>query len=366
MNCNRKTIGSWRRRVAPCLCLLGLLVLLLPSTAAATYDPVGAGATTIHLSRSFVRHLHSEGVKLGVAKGAELRGNSVSFPTSAGRIDPLNGLGRVKHEGALLLIQGRHRVPLRGLILKTAARRSPLSAKVGGGQLKLASAKRLAIDRSGFGMKVRATGLRLTAAAALRLSRKLHSIGALAAGEALGTALTRVEPQLAAVAATGVAYLTLDPGLLAKLNQLHVSLNPIHPAEHLGTAFNLPIAKGQIAPDGSSGEVDTGGAIEGLQLGSGQIFWQELGIDLTTGTLIAEVDVEPAPPYPGKVGRIAIAGLVPTSVSSDPANRTVSVSAALFLSETAAAQLNQAYGEGKPVFVPGEPLGTISALVTAE
>jgi hypothetical protein len=75
----------------------------------------------------------------------------------------------------------------------------------------------------------------------------------------------------------------------------------------------------------------------------------------------AEVDLEPTPALPGKLGRLGIFDLGPTAVASDPAARTISVSGApLALNAAAAAHLNQAFGEGKDVFAAGEALGTLS------
>lgn len=57
---------------------------------------------------------------------------------------------------------------------------------------------------------------------------------------------------------------------------------PVAPAERApGPVFTVPlISEGTTAPDAASGVPRTGGALEFLQLGSGQVFWQELWFDL--------------------------------------------------------------------------------------
>ena len=53
------------------------------------------------------------------------------------------------------------------------------------------------------------------------------------------------------------------------------------PAEHAGPTYTFPIAtEGQIAPHGDSGTLRTAGSLEFLRLGAGQIFWNELWLDL--------------------------------------------------------------------------------------
>lgn len=358
-----------RRGIALAASALLALPLLLPATSrAALYDPVGQGATTIHLAAPFARDLRRAGVKLKATQGAKLKGRSVRFPAEAGRIEPARGLGKVKHGGALQLTRGPRKILIRRLIFQSAARRSPLAAKVGGGQIKLATSRPVRVGRLRFGIKAKAVGLLLTANLASRLDRKLGVGGAeaLKAGEPLGTAVTVVEPSLAAIASTGRLDLTPDQGLLDKLNALHVALNPIFPAEHLNGVFSFPIDGGRIAPDGSSGYVATQGSLEALQLGGGQIFWREPFLELESLALSAEADVEPAPPYPGKVGRLAVAGLTLTGLDPEPNKRTVKVSGTVALSGDAAGEMNEAYAQGKPEFSAGETLGSVSGVVVGE
>ncbi len=156
--------------------------------------------------------------------------------------------------------------------------------------------------------------------------------------------------------------MVFDPAFVQKLDQRFVSLNPIFPAEHVGSSFSFPIvAGGSLAPDGAEGTLRTGGAVELLQLGGGQVFWKELWLDLGSRSDSAEVDLEPTPAFPGKLGRLGVFDLGVASVASEPKARTISVAGApLSLNAQAAAQLNQAFGAGQPLFSAGEAVGSVS------
>lgn len=341
-------------------------LLCLSPLARADYDPLGSGATKLSLDKGFLALLKQNGVKLSAVAPAKLEGATVSFPVSGGKFDPTAAKGTVEHEGALLFKAGNHSIPLRALQLKTTQRHSPLSAKVGGNQLKLAAAKGLAVSREGFGDRVKVSSLSLSAKLATRLAKKLRLPGVFQEGQPLGQTLTKAQPETVTVLGQGRATFTLDPGILAKLGSLFVALNPIFPAEHQGPVFSLPIFGGTIAPDGSSGRIETSGSLELLQLGGGQLFWAEDWLDLGAKTASPEVDLEPSPPYGGKVGRVPIAelSLSGAAISSDPKARTVTiVGASLVMQAQTAATFNEVFAkpQGKDgVFAAGEALGSVS------
>lgn len=162
----------------------------------------------------------------------------------------------------------------------------------------------------------------------------------------------------------GQATLAPDPPILAKFKSLFVSLNPISPAElSPGPVFHFPIVPGsQIAPDASSGTLRLGGAIELLQLGAGQVFQKEFWLDLAAKDASSEVDLEPTPAFPGKLGRIGTyaIGMGGASVVSEPKARTITVSNALFTLDASTAQsFNEAFAGGSPTFAAGEVFGTV-------
>jgi hypothetical protein len=56
-------------------------------------------------------------------------------------MDPTLGQGEIDQQGTLVFQSDRKKVPLRNLVLKT--KHSPLIAKVGGSQLKIATSSKL-------------------------------------------------------------------------------------------------------------------------------------------------------------------------------------------------------------------------------
>jgi hypothetical protein len=350
--------------------LLGMLaavsaLLCLAPLAQADYDPLGTGQTKLTLDKSLLSLLKANGVKLKAVAPAKLKGGAVSFPISGGKFDPTAAKGFVEHEGALVFQAGSRSVPLKAPQLKTTSKHSPITAKVGGSQLKIATASSLKATRSGFGEKVAVSGLDLSAKLATRLSKKLRLRDVFKAGLPLGVTATKANPLTISVLGQGRASLTLDSAFQAKLASLFVAVNPIFPAEHPGP-FTLAIFGGTISPNAKQGTVETEGALEFIQLGGGQIFWGENWLDLPNGSLSPEVNIQPAPPFGGKLGRqgVAALSLAGAKVAADSKARTVAVEgAALSLSGSSAQQFNEVFAkpQGKSnVFASGEAVGSIS------
>ncbi len=350
------------RRAFVVLIALGCLAAQ-GTSAQADYDPLGSGTTKLTLDQSFLALLKQSKVKLSALAPAKLKAGTVIFPVTGGKFDPLAAAGTVEHEGALLFkAASGASIPLKALQLKTTQRHAPFSAKVGGSQLKLASAKGLAVSRQGFGDKVKVSSLSLSAKLATRLAKKLRLKATFKAGQPLGSTLTKAEPETIAVLGKGKVSLTLDPGFKAKLDSLFVAVNPIFPAERPGP-FTLAIFGGTIAPDGSAGTLQTQGSLEFLQLAGGQLFWAEPWLELAAHAASAEVELQPSPPYPGKLGRLGIAAISGGGVSADPKAGTVTVAGlALSLDAATAQAFNEVFAkpQGKEgVFVAGEALGTL-------
>jgi hypothetical protein len=343
--------------------------LLLAPAAQAAYDPLASGTTKLTLDKSFLKLLKQNGAKVSAVAPAKLKGTTASFPVSGGKFDPVSSKGTVEHEGALRFSSKAGSIPLRALQLKTTQKRSPFSAKAGGGQLKIATAKSLSVTRQGFAEEVKVTKLSLSQKLATRLAKKLKLKGVLKEGLPLGSAVTKANPETINVEGKGRVSLALDPAFAAKLDSLFVAVNPIFPAERPGP-FTLQTFGGTIAPDGSQGTIETSGALEFLQLGGGQVFWKEPSLDLTAKVLGAEVEVLPSPPYAGKAGRVGVAGIAAAGFSADPKQRTVSLSAAALLLDAGTAQaFNEVFAkpQGREgVFVAGEAVGVVSFVVEGE
>ena len=342
------------------------LAALTPPAQATTYDPLGTGTTKLTLDKRFASFLKRDGITLSASAGAKRKGSAFTLPVSGGNMDPTLGQGEIDQAGTLTFQGDRKKVPFRNLVVKT--KHSPLIAKVGGGQLKVATSAKLSSKREGFGTSFSAKALKLTAKVATRLNKKLRPKVPFAVGQPLGTLSSNAQPRLVTILDQGRATLVFDPAFVAKLDSLFVSLNPIFPAEHQGSTFSFPIIlNGSLAPNGTEGTLRTGGSVELLQLGAGQVFWHEPWLDLGARVDTSEVDVEPTPAFPGKLGRIGAFDLGATTVSSEPKARTISVSGApLTLQASTAKTLNEAFAPGKEEFKAGEGVGALSFVAVGQ
>jgi hypothetical protein len=361
---------GWGRALLVAITALAVLQAFVP-LAQATYNPLASGTTKLTLAKPFLTLLKANKVKLSGIEGATFKHGVVSFPVSGGKFDPTTANGFVEHAGALFFKVGAKKVALSALQLKTTQKHAPFSAKFGGGQLKMASAKSLAVTREGFADKVAVQTLKLSSKVATRLNKKLRPKNAFKAGQPIGSAITKANPQTVAVQESGRASFTFDPGMAAKLQSLFVAINPIFPAEHPGP-FTLPIFSGTISPDASEGTVQTLGSIEAVQIGGGQVFLREAWPELGAGAYSPELELAPSPPYGGKVGRVPVAALslAGAGVVANPAARTIAVTnAALSMGANLAQAFNEAFakplGKGE-VFHAGEALGTISFRAQAQ
>lgn len=340
-----------------------LLSLCLVPQAKADYDPIGSGTTKLILDKGFLAELRKQGVKVSAKAPAKLKAGAITLPVFGGEIDPTIEKGTIEAEGTIVFSKGSRTLPLRKIEVK--AKKAPLYAKVGGGQLKLTEAKSTSFKRQGFGSSFQAKAMSLTQKVATRLNKKLRTKDLFHEGQLLGTLKSTSEPKLTTILPQGQATITPDPQILAKFKALFVSLNPISPAElSPGPILRFPIAGGgKLAPNGSEGTLRTGGAIELLQLGAGQVFEKEYWFELAPRQILAEVDVEPTPAFPGKLGQIGVFGIdmARASVSSDPNSRTISVAnAPLTLAAQTAQTFNQAFAGGAPTFSAGEAFGVVS------
>jgi hypothetical protein len=349
-----------RRQAGAVTALIAFALLAAAPQAQATFDPIGTGTTKLTLDKRFLSFLKADGVTPTASAGAKRKGAAISLPVSGGNVDPTVGQGEIDQAGTITFQSQRKRVPWRDLVVKT--KHSPLTAKVGGSQLKLATSSKLSSKRDGFGTAFGAKALKLSAKVATRLNKKLRPKVPFTQGQLLGTLTSNAQPALVTILEQGKATVALDSAFVAKMDAHFVSINPIFPAEHLAAGFTFPIIVGsQIAPDASQGTLRTGGAIEFLQLHAGQVFWHEPWLDLGARSDTAEVDVEPTPTFPGKLGRVGILDLGAATVASEPKARTISVSgASLTLQAQAAKTLDEAFAAGKEDFRAGETVGAVS------
>ncbi len=369
MSESSKQSWGWGRGMAAIATATALLVLLaFVSLASAAYDPLGSGTTKLTLEKSFLAFLKADRVTLSATAPARLRAGAFTLPVSGGEIDPTIGKGTIEQVGALLFKSARKKVPLKSFVVKT--KHSPLIAKVGGSQLKVATSSKLTFAREGFGTDFSTKKLKLSAKVAERLNKKLRPNTLFSAGQVIGSTASRTQPQTITILATDKATLAPNPQTFAKLHERFVSVSPIFPAEAGGGLFTFPIIPGgAIAPNAAMGTLKTGGSMEFLQLGGGQVFLHEFSLNLGEASASVEVDVEPSPPYAGKHPPAAALSLNMgvATVSSDPSARTITLSGATAtFSPSLATSFNEAFAKGEAVFKAGEALGTFSFTVQGQ
>jgi hypothetical protein len=351
--------------------LVAAVALASASSARATYDPIGSGQTTLRLAPSFLSTLRAAGVKLSAVAPASLAGGRVSFPVAGGKLDPVSIRGTLEHGGALVFEAGGKSLPMKALQLKTTQAGSPLSAKFGGGKLKLAATSTLTTERSGFGLAMKVSKIRLSGKVATRLEKKLGLRGVFAPDELLGTAVSEAQPGTVAIKAGGREELSIDPAFAGKLAGLFVAVNPVSPAEH-PAAFTFPIGGGTLAlsPGIPAGGLKTDGALEFIQVGGGQFFARELEVDLSDAVANGESQLvlSSSGPGPDQVGPIF--GLGAATPMTEPAARTIGVAGLPLTLEPGTAQaFNEAFCVPihKPnMFSAGETLGTVTFTAQAE
>ncbi len=349
------------------LAIAGCLGLSTPAGAAAAYDPVASGSTKLSLAKPFAKLLAGNGVRILLKGGASRQGKTIVLSAAAGEVDPRLGTGTVENAGTIIFARGRRQLPLRRVTFK--AKRAPLYAKVGGSQLKVATAASLGDRRVGFGTAFTASGLRLTAKAASRLGKKLGLRGVFRSRQLLGTLESSTQPRTLHLEEGGRVQFAIDQAFKQKLDDRLVSVNPIAPAELApGPVVSFPIGlESTLAPDASSGTLKLGGSIELLQLGNAQIFWRELWLQPEISSLLLESEVLPTPPHPGKQPQAPLLGVGSGAVDSNPASRTIEAGLlGVTLTEAAAASLNEAFGGSSDVFAGGERIGSISIKAIAE
>jgi hypothetical protein len=181
----------------------------------------------------------------------------------------------------------------------------------------------------------------------------------------------------------GNVVLTPDAALLAKFEAKGVKMPsgfaPIAPATAPATTtLRFPITGGTLAPDGSSGKLGSAGGIEitkKTETLSPQVKLKSLELDFGSKGMTVELEILPAPPFPGATGRTSIADLtLPTSsVVANPATRQIAINGAeAKLQAVAASTLNSVFDQPAPEpppssnFVVGDPFGTISLLAQAQ
>jgi hypothetical protein len=379
-----------RDLLATAMFAVAAVFLTSAPVASAASDPLAGGATTIELGPGFLKKAGKRGVKVLGLSPASVSGSTVVLPVAGGGLDPLSGQGSVAHAGEIKFKHGKRTARVGPLVLDTAT--ASLNGTVVGKAVKFASVEGLSYARNGFGVDLAIERLTLTGTAAKLLNAKLGFVAKkgkakgkkprragtskkakapkkpFAAKQLLGSARSATQPLTVTILPSGKAKLLPDIETVTKLFMAGATVELVPPAEaEFGPppAVNLPISGGLLAPNGSTGVLQTLG---GQKISKGSVatiatnFWFDLGLKAAS----AELEVTGFPGAPGNVGRApnSLLDLSAASFAADPAARTISVGNAIMrMTAEGAASFNSLYGTE---FKAGDPLGSVSFTAQAQ
>jgi hypothetical protein len=339
--------------------LIAMLVIV-PIASAATPNPIASGTTTLTINAKLLKSAKKSGIKITAVKPAKIKGSKATFAVTGGEIEAATGAGTVTHSGGLKITWGKKSVTLKSFTVSTSAK--SLSAKIGGKTVKVASLTGVSATRLGFGNGITAKSVKLTKAGANALNKKLTPKPTktkvkkngktivktvkvkppFKANTVLGSSNTEVEVKTDNVIAKESMVFNGDATLLGKLADVGVKIELISPTTASGTTFTSPISGGTIAPNGSTGAVNSSGGLKLVQVLptgptssiSTSITLANIGVDLAAKTagveVIGESNAESEGKKPlnvGNLGRSSIADLTITGTTPSPATRTVGVTA---------------------------------------
>jgi hypothetical protein len=377
------TYGLQRGRSWPIalLAIAAALFAIAPAASAAR-DPIASGTTDLHMKNGFLKKLSNLGVGVQPVGGGSVSGKKIALTVDGGKLNPVDAQGFLETRGGFKLDSGKQAVPVTQLTVNTV--KGAVFANVAKARMQLGTIVPPTTAREGFGANLKAVKVSLTEKATRRISNRLGLQGAkrLNPGRVLSNLYSSAQPETVTVLPQGNATLLLNSIALDKLEAKGVKvpqgLTEIAPAtKPKPTSLEFPIGGGTLAPDASKGSVETTGGLQILKETdtlSPTMRLRNLFVDFGAKTASAELEILPAPPFPGAAGRSSIVDIVlpPNSVMADPVKRTITVQAGeARLQATTASTLNDVFNQPAPApppssnFVVGDPLGTLSMTVQA-
>ncbi len=369
--------------IGTAILVASFLVLASASAASAARDPIASGATDLHMKKGFLRKLSNAGITVTGIQGGTTTGNKVGLTVGAGMLDPTNIQGHIEPQGGFKLSLGNRGVPIYGLTVNTV--KGSVYANVAKAHMQFATFANPVVTREGFGVNFKSVQLVLTEKATRRISNRLGLKGnqRLNPGRVLSNLYASAQPKTVTILPQGAAVLTPNAATLAKFAAKGVKLPsgiaPIAPATApTATTLQFPIAGGTLAPNGSEGTLQTLGGVQITKKAeklSPTVKLNNIAIDFGTKAATVELEILPAPPFPGATGRASIADLtLPAgSVVANPGTRQIAVTGAeAKLQAVAASTLNSVFNQPAPEpppssnFVVGDPFGTFTLVAQAE
>lgn len=360
-----------------------ILLLAFVPAASAARDPIASGATDLHMKKGFLRKLSNAGITVTGVRGGQTSGNKIGLAVRSGMLDPTNVEGHVEAQGGFKLSLGNRGVPIYNVSVNTV--KGSVYATIAKAHMQMATFANPILTREGFGANFKSTQLVLTEKATRRISNRLGLRGhqRLNPGRVISNLYSSAQPQTVTLLPQGTATLTPNQAMLAKFAAKGVKLPsgiaPIAPATApTPTTLQFPIAGGTLAPDGTAGTLQTSGGVmvtKETKTVSPQIRLLNIAVDFGTKVATVELEILPAPPFPGATGRASIADLTlpANSVAANPGTRQIAITGAeAKLQAVAASTLNSVFNQPAPEpppssnFVVGDPFGTFSLVAQAQ
>jgi hypothetical protein len=361
--------------------LLVALLAFVPAASAAR-DPIASGNTDLHMKNGFLRKLANAQIQIAGVGNGNASGSKVSLAVNAGKFDPTKTEGFLESEGGFKFTRNNRSAPITGLNVNTV--KGSVYATVAKAHMQFATFGAPAGAREGFGANLKSGQLTLTAKAAQRISNQLGLQGnQRIESRVMSNLYASEQPETVTVLPQGSATLTANLNTLGKFKakgvELPQGITAIAPAtQPTATSFAFPISGGTLAPNATAGTVTTTGGVQILKKAktySPTVVLKNIIVDFKENTATVELELLPAPPFPGAVGRSSIVTVAVESknVVTNPTARTIAVTNATAALQAVAAQtLNSVFNQPAPEpppasnFVVGDQLGTFSMTVQAQ
>jgi hypothetical protein len=337
-------------RALPLAATAALAAAPAAGAQSATTARVADGQTMLQVDRGTARVLNGNGVRLDLLGPARNGASGLTFPVTGGSLDPRTLRGAVDHSGGIRFRAGGRRVDLRELRYTIGARRSTLSAVVGGRRITVLSLSlRRARVAAGGPLTRSAARIRanLTSGAARALNRAFD-VRLFAGGLRIGTVRTQVELG-DAVLGGGATTLALDPGAASALSSLGITPGVVGRARAGASGLAFPVTGGKVDAGTLAGTISHAG---GIALSRG-----DTRVELTD----FEIGIDETPALSARVGgrRVEILSLDVSAIRRGARRGTITVDGVVGrLTAAAAGALNQAFGTD--AFTEGLTLGTAS------
>jgi Htaa len=370
------------RMIVGAAAVVAALLAFVPAASAAR-DPISGGTTDLHMKKGFLKKLTNLGVGVAGVSTGQVGGAKISLPVSEGMFDPTNAQGHFQSPGGFQLVKGARSVPITGVEVNTV--RGALYATIAHAHMLFGTLSPLTAGREGFGARIKAGQLTITAKTATRISNQLGLKGSQRiSSRVMSNEFSTTVPSTVTILGQGEATLEGAVAAFRKFGEKGVELpqgiNPIAPAKKpKATAFTFPITGGTVAPNAGTGTVSTSGGVEILKKGKTLSPLMKIAnviVDFGQKTGTVEIEVQPSPPFAGATPRSPIVELVfpSNAITTNPTTRQITVNGAeAKLQAGAAATLNQVFNQGgektppaSSEFAGGELFGTFSMVLQAQ